>query len=388
MGTSVQQLSDHVQLIASQSTWIEGLAIQQLQKTAELAGMQYAAGMPDLHPGKGYPIGAAFFTRGCVYPALIGNDIGCGMGLWQTAMPVKKVKLDKLEKRLKGVEGCLAPQDLADAVAKRQEQGIENSCFDSSLGTIGGGNHFAEFQEVVEVREPHALQALAIDPKQLQLLVHSGSRGLGQAVLTEHIQRFNHAGLAERCEQDEQNSPLQQYLQQHQQAVAWAELNRTLIAQRFCAALGVEAKAILDVNHNIVEAKTIAGKRGWLHRKGATPSDKGAVVIPGSRGDYSYLVMPEPSTLGLFSLAHGAGRKWRRGDCKGRLSHRFHSDELRQTALGSRVVCANKDLLYEEAPQAYKKAQSIIDDLYDAGLLRVLAVLKPVLTFKTQERGC
>lgn len=100
MGKSVQHITDNVSLIASEDTWIEGLAIQQLTKTSELNGMKHVAGMPDLHPGRGYPIGAAFFTTNRVYPALVGNDIGCGMSLWQTSMKLNKVSLDNLSKNL------------------------------------------------------------------------------------------------------------------------------------------------------------------------------------------------------------------------------------------------------------------------------------------------
>ena len=127
------------------------------------------------------------------------------------------------------------------------------------------------------------------------------------------------------------------------------------------------------MNHNLVVSKQLGDETGWLHRKGATPSDQGYVVIPGSRGDYSYLVEPLPSATGLYSLAHGAGRKWKRGDCQGRLSHKYKKDDLLKTALGSRVICNDKELLYDEAPQAYKKCESIISDLVDAGVVRLVA---------------
>ena len=115
---------------------------------------------------------------------------------------------------------------------------------------------------------------------------------------------------------------------QHDHAVRWAELNRDLIARRFLEAIRSEGEEILDVNHNLVVPKRMDSEAGWLHRKGATPSDQGYVVIPGSRGDYSYLVEPLPSSTGLYSLAHGAGRKWKRGDCQGRLSHKYKKDDL------------------------------------------------------------
>ena len=117
--------------------------------------------------------------------------------------------------------------------------------------------------------------------------------------------------------------------------------------------------------------------------KGAAPADKGLVVIPGSRGDFSYLVMPLVDCHdALDSLAHGAGRKWARSDCVGRLAHKFKSDELRKTRFGSTVVCSDKELLYEEAPQAYKDVDDVVASLVDAGLVRLIARFKPLLTYK------
>lgn len=108
-------------------------------------------------------------------------------------------------------------------------------------------------------------------------------------------------------------------------------------------------------------------------------------MIPGSRGDFSYLVQPTHHTeKSLYSLAHGAGRKWQRSECKGRLSHKYSTNDLQHTNFGSIVVCTDKNTLYEEAPQAYKKISSIIAAMENAQLLTVVARFKPVLTYKTQ----
>lgn len=380
MGKSVQHITDNVSLIASEDTWIEGLAIQQLTKTSELNGMKHVAGMPDLHPGRGYPIGAAFFTTNRVYPALVGNDIGCGMSLWQTSMKLNKVNLDKFVKKFTEVETPLDSSWQDYLVERKQQKQIVTGKYDQSFGTIGGGNHFVEFQAVDEIYDLDAWNELGLDKRALQLLVHSGSRGLGQSILVEHISEFNHDGLAESTQ------VLAAYIDRHDEAVRWAELNRELIALRFLAAIRAKGDCVLDVNHNLVTSKTIANTRGWLHRKGATPSDKGFVMIPGSRGDYSYLVKPidsDNTEISLFSLSHGAGRKWKRGECQGRLSHKYKREDLIRTELGSRVICGNKELLYDEAPQAYKKCTTVVADMVDAGLIEVVARLKPVLTFKT-----
>ena len=104
MGNYIRPLSDAVFTIASDDLWIESLAIQQLHTTANLPNMQRVVGMPDLHPGRGYPIGAAFFSVGRFYPALVGNDIGCGMALWQTDILTRKYNADKFEKRLSDLD--------------------------------------------------------------------------------------------------------------------------------------------------------------------------------------------------------------------------------------------------------------------------------------------
>lgn len=378
MGNSIQNLAPGVSLIANAKTWIEGNAIQQLQGTARLRGMHAVVGMPDLHPGRGYPVGAAFFSTGCFYPALIGNDIGCGMALWRTGLDATRHSADKLEKRLGSIDGPL-DADWQPAIDALQ---LPHSGFESSLGTIGGGNHFAELQRIDTVYDAVAVQALQLDRKQLLLLVHSGSRGLGEAILRRHIDRFSHAGLLAN------SADAANYLAEHAAALQFAAANRQLIARRMLLALRGDGAAVLDLNHNLLCPAVVDGLEGWLHRKGASPADGGAVVIPGSRGDYSYLVQPLATPLSLFSLAHGAGRKWMRGECRDRLSARYSVAQLARTALGSHVVCRDRQLIYEEAPEAYKPVDSVVQALQEAGLVSLLARLRPVLSYKTAGECC
>ena len=106
-------------------------------------------------------------------------------------------------------------------------------------------------------------------------------------------------------------------------------------------------------------------------------------MIPGSRGDFSYLVAPVPSPASLFAGAW-AGRKWMRSECRPAVQA-LQPAQLAKTRLGSHVICEDKQLIYEEAPEAYKPVDSIIASLEQAGLLTVLAKLRPVLTYKTRE---
>lgn len=376
MDNCIRNLSAGVSLIASDSTWIEDKAIQQLQTTAQLPGMRRVVGMPDLHPGRGYPVGAAFFSSETLYPALVGNDIGCGMTLWQTDIPSARLNLDKLEKKIGNIDTALDEQWQEELA----QLALAATGHEHSLGTIGGGNHFAELQQIDEVHDSDAMETLGLDRRSLLMLVHSGSRGLGEAILRRHVDQHGHAGIAV-------DSPAGvDYLQRHDEALRFAEANRRLIAERILVNLRAKGRSALDINHNLVSPGSVDGEAGWIHRKGATPSDQGVVVIPGSRGDYSYLVQPIPLASSLYSLAHGAGRKWIRGDCKGRLAARFSFDQLKRTSLGSRVICEDRALMYEEAPEAYKAIDSVVGSLCDAGLLHIIARLKPVLTYK--RRGC
>ena len=397
MGNFVQHISDRVSIIASGRLWLEDAALQQTKTTAALPGMQRVVGLPDLHPGRGYPVGAAFFSLGRFYPALVGNDIGCGMALWQSDIVAGKARLDKMDKQIASLDdpigtGEWAALDRADpALAARiasltamlQAAGLDPAHL-RSLGTIGRGNHFAELQAIDRVDDAQVLGQARLAPKCLQLLVHSGSRGLGQAILRSHVDTFGHSGL-------EDGTPeAQAYLAQHHAALRFAELNRQLIAARIFHRLRCGAAPVLDLNHNTVTAAIVDGQRGWLHRKGATPGDQGLVMLPGSRDDYSYLVEPlaENGALSLYSLAHGAGRKWQRTDCKGRLVNLATPAQLARTAMGGRVICNDRALIYEEAPQAYKNVDSVLDSLVGAGLVRVIARSKPVLTYKTRGECC
>lgn len=369
-----------VKIFASDANWIEGKSIEQLNQTALLPGMVKAVGMPDLHPGKGTPIGAAFATGGVIYPHLIGNDIGCGMALWRTGLHKTKLKLDQWTKRLSALEDRPPDGFAADV----EEYNLTPSIFDKSLGTVGGGNHFAELQVVQTIVDTTAFESLALSRHALYILVHSGSRGLGEHILRGHQSHHGNGALKDNSVE------ATRYLNQHNTAVTWAKLNRKLIAQNFMRILGTDGTMLLDVCHNCVERSKSdeqALAACWIHRKGAAPSDQGPIVIPGSRGTLSYLVMPTgDQEQNLHTLAHGAGRKWQRSDCRARLADKYTRESLEHTALGGRVICKDKDLLYEEAPQAYKNIDIVVSDLVDAGLVKVVATLAPQITYKTSGR--
>lgn len=379
--TDATHSAPNVRLFTSDKSWIEGAALAQLNHTACLDGMVLAAGFPDLHPGKGIAVGAAFVSRGLIYPTLAGNDIGCGMSFWATDLAVRKLKLDRLEKRISGLEH---PWD-GDLAPWRERFGIPPSLSDAGLGTIGGGNHFAELQVADEVRDDAAFAALGLDKANAALLIHSGSRGLGQDIFSEVLERHSANPLAEDSE------AAAHYLCRHAHAMRFARANRALIAHRFAQELGADARCISDVAHNMVTREAFEGAPAWFHRKGAASTrealDQGALMIPGSRGTPSYLVRAraEKAEHAAWSLAHGAGRRWQRGYAKSRLTHKYRVEDLSRTELGGRVICEDRELLYDEAPQACKDIAQVIADLEAAGLIETVAVYRPVLTYKVRR---
>jgi release factor H-coupled RctB family protein len=365
-----------VRLFTSAQSWIEGEAVRQLYAAAKLPAVRRAVGFPDLHPGKGTPVGAAFVTEGEIYPHLIGGDIGCGMALFATDLVRRDAKLDGWATLRFDLEHPWE-QSVGDFLGERELEPTES---DSALGTIGGGNHFAELQAVEKVPDPDEFKKFGLGKQQLAVLVHSGSRGLGESVLRHHVdQRFANGLEAESFAAGE-------CLRGHDFAVRWARANRELTARRFVAALGAETECLRDGCHNSITRHESAGETVWVHRKGAVLAEDDPVVIPGSRGALSYLVKPiGDGESRAWSLAHGAGRKWAPSAARLRMRERFGLHQLVQTPLGSRVVCEERDLLYEEAPGAYKNIEAVIQGLVDAGLVSVIATFRPLLTYKTRK---
>jgi release factor H-coupled RctB family protein len=172
------------------------------------------------------------------------------------------------------------------------------------------------------------------------------------------------------------------YLAAHDDAVRWGSLNRRLIAERVLEALGGRwAEPIVDQCHNLVELHDGV----FLHRKGAAPGDGRDVLIAGTRGTNSYLVAAHAGPEANRSVAHGAGRKMSRADALRRGKAKHTVEELRRTPLGSIVVCGDRQLLFEEAPTAYKRIEQVIADLTDHGLATPIATTVPLVTYKTRD---
>lgn len=391
-------------VIATPEVWMEGEALRQLDQIASDPDCATAVGMPDLHPGPGIPIGAAFGFSSSLRPRLVGSDAGCGA----LVVGLGKVKLTSALERRVRAEFAAAPLGdfdkaaLCEAVWKHGPAGLRDfdfaevvhalaeglggdgliasgqllsSVFGSALGTIGGGNHFAEIGRVADVVDKDAASALGLRKGSLVVLCHSGSRGLGKAL----ADKWGHAVLPET-----EAAP---YLAELAGAVRYARANRVLLAARLLRTLGVarpsKIACTFDSVHNCVDYECCGQRSLWVHRKGCAPAQEGQLAaVLGSRGTPSWIMRGRGNALGLSSVAHGAGRKMKRSEAREKIRARYRRKQLQQTRLGGLIVCDDNKLLYEEHPDAYKDIEPIIQSLEKAELADRIVSVEPLITVK------
>ena len=355
----------------SNNAWIEGAAVDQLNKVAELPDALAVAAMPDLHPGKYGPVGCAILTEK-IHPQFVGSDIGCGMSLFALDESARKLRLDKAADRLR-VLGEIWDGDAREQLAAA---GLADAGFEQALGTIGGGNHFCEVQAVGDVLDTGQMEKTGLRKDSLCLLVHSGSRGLGNAILSDVLS----GGLVSL---DRTSAQAVDYCRRHDLAVRWATLNRRVIADRAAGALRLEARLLVDAPHNMLEPFG----EGILHRKGAARVNgcaDGLVPIAGSRATLSYIVQWTGGPDAMQTLSHGAGRKYDRASARHRGGKKMSQlARMQRNPYGGYVICEDKNLLVEEAAEAYKDCGKVVGDLVAHGLAKQVATLKPLVTFKT-----
>jgi len=315
------------------------------------------------------------------------------MAVYKTRLS-SEIKPQKIVDKLHHLEGKWTEGDphaflISQLGADHSETGKAHL---DQLGTLGGGNHFAEFVVIEKLVDQELCDSLGLVDSKTYLIVHSGSRRFGQTVLeSSNASQTKAEKKLTGIDVDSQIG--QAYLKQHDLACAWAKTNRELIAHRVLHRLNAEqdAEKILDIWHNNVQEKMIESidpqRSCWIHRKGAAPSDRGLVVIPGSRGHFSYLVMPHgDQERNGFSLAHGAGRLLPRAKAlqkRPQQSKQASISALQTTNLGSSVICEDSDLLFEEQPDAYKDITDVIEDL--GPFVKVVAVLRPICTYKMRK---
>ncbi|GAC1301055.1 MAG: RtcB family protein [Ktedonobacteraceae bacterium] len=308
--------------------------------------------------------------------------------------------------------GCLAganPESVSDTAIRR---GMKQ------LGSLGSGNHFCEVEKVEHIYDAEAATALGIGQVgQIVVTIHCGSRGFGHQIAEDYVK------LAESKQHDFgfhlvdrqlaclplQSAEGKAYLAAMACGANFAWANRQLlmhgVRQAFSSVFGRKARArdvpmVYDVCHNIakMEEYEVDGmmQRVCVHRKGATrafpanhpelPAKYRAVgqpvLIPGDMGRYSFVLVGAPGSMqeSFGSCCHGAGRRQSRTAAKKSLSSKDLLNQL--DARGVTIRVHSKNLLTEEAPQAYKDAQQVVNVVHNAGLAKLVARLRPVIVVK------
>lgn len=364
-------MSAHINRHYGEKSWIEGAAESQLDEVAALAGVSSVSAFPDLHPGKNGPVGmAATSTR--LYPHLVGNDLGCGFGLYDLGVPARKARAEKIEERLRAAL-FKAPDDTS---ARLEEQGLPGGLFGHALGSIGGGNHFAEVTCVED-----KLGSDVPGGGNLLLLVHTGSRSLGTAVW-----EFVLEGCPDiRAGLEAESALGAEWLFRQDQCVTWSALNRLIVAETVADAIRAEGVVTLcDVPHNLVVTDGEGPSTLYRHYKGASRVIGGAVApVAGSRDSLSHLVRATGVAASDFGIAHGSGRKRDRGSMHSRSGlKRSEREAFQRNQWGGRVICDDNALLVEEQASAYKNPRQVVDDLVASGLVEPICSLRPVVTYK------
>lgn len=406
----------------------------------------YALAMPDIHEGYGFPVGgvAAFDAEeGIISPGGIGYDINCGVRLLKSKKSYAEVEpylahlSDEIYREVpsgvgKGGWLRLQGREFKSVLEKGAEQivqmgygdekdllGIEsrgvldNASADlvskealsrgrSQLGTMGAGNHFVEVGRVEKILDEKEAEKLGLFKDQVTILIHTGSRGLGHQVATDYIRlmvrtmpRYN----IELPDRELACAPFkskegQDYFRTMCAAANFAWANRQLITWEVRKAWGKvfgneasELEIVYDVAHNIAkrERYLFDGKdtETVVHRKGATRAFPGQpVLIPGSMGTFSYvLVGKEESLLQSFgSTCHGAGRRMSRTQAKRQIRGEDLKNDLEKK--GVHVNAGSLSGIAEEAPEAYKDVNQVVDVVEQAGIAKKVARLKPIAVVK------
>jgi tRNA-splicing ligase RtcB len=353
-----------------------------LERVARSDDVRRIAVMPDVHLSADVCVGTVVATRRALYPNAVGGDVGCGvaalafhgeasrLGDERAAAAVlaglyRSIPLTRHgRKRALGLAPELASRSLS-APSLESRKGRDGAL---QVGTLGRGNHFVELQADEEGR--------------LWLMLHAGSRGIGQAIRDHHLARGT-AGRTGLRYLDGDSPDGAAYLQDVAWAVDYAESSRRAMVAAVCelvrTVLGVEADegTYVACNHNHVRRETHDGETLWVHRKGAISARAGEPgLIPGSMGTRSFHVEGRGCAEALTSSAHGAGRRLSRTDARRLLTARDLTRQLAGVWFDHRLAAG----LREEAPSAYKDVDAVLRAQRE--LVRIVRRLRPVLCFK------
>lgn len=437
----LSRMHAQARVLLPQNFPLEEKAVKQLMDFAAVrypgndAHVCQACATPDFHPGSLAPVGSIVATTpDMVIPQAIGTDINCGMRLLTTNISEHQagLQLPKLESLLirlfleggrdvpasgkafralfddgpqaflqtiprqglwaeasmdrmqAEVSACIGLKEFASGAQYAPDALVSNreTLRDPSLGSIGSGNHFVEFQVVDKVVDRQAAYRLGLKEGHLCVMIHSGSRDVGFFVGQRWMDRAKSewpkglvhpsSGLYALT-----GELAAEYLQAMGTAARYAWLNRVVLGEMVRKTLrdvlgSDESSMVVDVPHNVV-----LQEQGMnLHRKGATPARaQDLALIPGSMGDFSYLAEGLGNPDWLWSCSHGAGRSMRRQ------AMRALKPGLADTP-DWRCLTLREERKIEEAPQAYKPVGPVIESQEEHGMIRSIARFRPWLTVK------
>ena len=377
---------------------IDSDSIEQLKKMAQLQFIySHIAVMPDVHVGKGATVGSVIPTKNAIIPAAVGVDIGCGMNavrlnLKASQLPdnlsplrhaiERKVPVGfELHKQIKAKASSIIPLEKRLQPIIQKHPGLVrmlrkfDATWQKQLGTLGGGNHFIE---------------LCLDENQdVWIMLHSGSRGLGNVIGTYFIElakkeaqhRFGHVPDKDLSYFAEGSASFNDYVE----AVEWAQ-NYAFENRREMMRLILEAirpllppfqmtKEAINCHHNYVCRENHFGKDLLITRKGAIRAGQDELgIIPGSMGARSYIVKGKANPESFCSCSHGAGRKMSRNKAK----LLFSQDDLIQQTHG--IECRKDAGVIDEIPSAYKDIDQVMANQSD--LIEIVHTLKQILCIK------
>jgi tRNA-splicing ligase RtcB len=377
---------------------IEPRARQQLANVAQLPIVfGHVAAMPDVHVGIGATVGSVIPTRRAIIPAAVGVDIGCGMNAVRLSLTARQLP-DSLARVRAAIERAVpvgfdehgdsgSRRDACAPLARRLEsivhkhpkiakmQRQHESKWVRQMGSLGGGNHFIE---------------VCLDEgAHLWVMLHSGSRGVGNCIGQYFIARAREAMQKRDAHLPDHDLAWfdegTQVFDDYVQAVGWAQdyalANRGEMMDLILGALRRELPEFettgeaINCHHNYVEREKHFGERVYVTRKGAISAREGELgIIPGSMGGRSYIVRGKGNPDSFCSCAHGAGRRMSRAEAK----RRFSRADLEEQTRG--VECRKDKGVLDEIPGAYKDIDRVMAD--QADLVEVVHTLKQVVCVK------
>ncbi len=372
--------------IAAVRTWLAtpmdrdvSEAIERLRRAPDV---HQIAVMPDVHLSADVCIGVVVATSSLIYPQAVGGDIGCGMLAVALDVEAASLRFPRAAgqilaalnravpaRRRNRSEIVPQPEDLESvALSNASLESIRRREGPIEFATLGSGNHFIEMQ--------------ADDDGRLWLMVHSGSRVLGQAIRDHHFARAQPVTKRLRALDATSDAGIG-YLNDASWARRFADASRRAIAEQvgqvLAGTLGARIcwETLITTDHNHVSLERHGGRDLWVHRKGAMSArlaESGA--LPGSMGTLSFHVEGRGNAEALCSSAHGAGRALSRGAARGKVTEREFRKQMEGIWYDSRLAGELRD----EAPSAYKDIRAVLRAQKE--LVRVTRTLRPVLSYK------